>query len=272
MSSSANIHDCLGRWFETISLDDLNRKAEMLERLDNKYVVDAQDLRVALKAFAEHFDVLEINGKHSFVYDTCYFDDSRVSCYRHHLQGRRNRAKVRMRRYLGTDLCFVEVKLKSKRGVTVKKRLACDPERFGELDSRALDFVNREHIVMYGRPFDCDFARVIEMRYQRTTLVAKDAGERMTIDSRLEFHREGNAFTLDPSVYILETKSAKGHGLADSILRSQHLHPTQNCSKYCAGIALLFQGMKSNKFLPALRKLTGADAGARLQLQLAGRV
>lgn len=270
MSSSANINELARAWFRPIGLKDLNHKAEMLERLDNKYVVSAGDLKIALKAFSQSFDMLEIHGERAFEYDTCYFDDSQVSCYRHHHQGRRNRAKVRMRRYVGTDLCFVEVKLKDKRGVTVKKRLACDPDMFGILDENAIDFINREHSQMYGRPFDLELGRTVEMQYRRMTLVAKDGGERMTIDSALQFRKGDDLCRINPDIFILETKSAKGNGLADAILRAQHLHPTRNCSKYCASVALLFANVKVNRFLPALRKLVQPGSGVALRFASIG--
>ncbi len=49
--------------FDTISLEDLNAKAAMLERLDNKYIVPADRLLPAFERFGDLFDVLEIGGK-----------------------------------------------------------------------------------------------------------------------------------------------------------------------------------------------------------------
>jgi hypothetical protein len=93
------------------------------------------------------------------------------------------------------------------------------------------------------------------MRYKRVTLVAKDGGERMTIDNGLSFSMDGNERAINPSLFVIEAKSAKGNGIADRILRGLHQHPTKHVSKYCTGLATMRDGMKSNNFRSAMRKL-----------------
>ena len=173
--------------FSPISLAALNAKAAMLERLDNKYVVHEDVLRAALTELALHFDVLEIDGKRAFTYETCYFDDDELHSYYDHHQGRRRRCKVRVRKYTDAQLCFVEVKLKDKRGITVKKRLDYTVDKYGTLDDAACAHVDRCYRNLYGEPFRHTLQAVIEMRYQRVTLVAREGGERMTIDGNLWF-------------------------------------------------------------------------------------
>jgi hypothetical protein len=56
-------------------------------------------------------------------------------------------------------------------------------------------------------------------------------------------------------MFIVETKSARGNGIADAILRGLHLHPTGRCSKYCIAMAALGEVDRHNRFLPALRRL-----------------
>jgi VTC domain len=241
--------------FAPISLEALNAKAAMLERLDNKYVVRGAVLREAVTELAQTFDVLEIDGKRAFTYDTCYFDDpERRSFYDHH-QGRRQRMKVRVRHYVDAGLCFVEVKLKDKRGITVKKRLPCTPAQYGTLDDAALAHVEKCHLNLYGRPFGRELAPVLEMRYQRVTLVAREGGERMTIDTGIHFDAAGKALDTEADVFIVETKSANGNGLADTVLRRHHQHPTNGCSKYCVGMSATGSVERFNRFRPAMRKL-----------------
>lgn len=255
MSFTANTDAWLERVFDPVSLAALNAKAEMLERLDNKYVVDAAVLGRAAAEFAKHFDILDIDGRRTFTYETCYFDDGNRQSYFNHHQGRRRRAKVRIRKYIEAGLCFVEVKLKDKRGITIKKRLPYDPAKFGELDTDALVYVHEVYFEQYRERFPYELSRVLDMRYVRKTLVAKDGGERMTIDSRMRFFDPRSSHAVDDNRFILETKSANGNGIADRILRSLHQHPTKHCSKYCTAVAALNQVTKHNKFLPALRKL-----------------
>lgn len=253
--------DWLTRSFDPISLKALNAKAAMLERLDNKYVVRAPVLAAAAAELSERFEVLEIDGQRSFTYDTCYFDDADRRSYYDHHQGRRQRIKVRVRKYVEAALCFVEVKLKDKRGSTVKKRMPYDPTLFGTLDEQALAHVEQAHQALYGRPFGKRLEPVLSMSYRRITLVAREGGERMTIDTGIHFNgmpgEQGSTpqRRTDEEVFIVETKSANGHGIADSVLRRHHQHPTNGCSKYCVGMSLTGAVQRYNRFRPALRKL-----------------
>ncbi len=241
--------------FSAISLEQLNLRAAMLERLDNKYVVSADILTLAADRLSQAFDVLDIEGVRAFSYDTCYFDDGVAQSYHHHQQGRRKRCKVRVRRYREAGLCFVEVKLKDKRGITVKRRMPYDGDLFRVLDSRAMAHVDASHQAIYAEAFAMDLRPVIEMSYRRMTLVAKEGGERMTIDSGIEFRSGSQRRTVAPDLFIVETKSARGNGLADKVLRALHAHPTPGCSKYCVGMAALHKVQRINQFLPALRRL-----------------
>jgi VTC domain len=255
MYSSARADIVLSQQFAPISLKALEAKAGMLRRRDNKYVVERSLMQEALKLFAEHFDVLEIGGRRSFTYETCYFDSLELECYKDHHRGRRCRAKVRIRNYIDSDMCFVEVKLKDKRGETIKRRLAHERLSARYLDSRALEFVNSCFRKQYRKDFPYDLKRALDMRYKRVTLVAKEGGERMTIDNQLVFMNSNASCPVDGDVFVVETKSSNGNGIADKVLRSLHRHPTKHCSKYCAGIAALREDVTSNNFLPVLRKL-----------------
>ena len=241
--------------FAPLSLQQLNAKAAMLERLDNKYVVHASVLQAALPELVRYFDILDIDGIRAFTYETCYFDDEGLHSYFDHHQGRRRRCKVRVRKYTDAQLCFVEIKLKDKRGLTVKKRLKYTVDRYGTLDESALRHVHQAYESLYGEAFPHRLAPVIEMRYQRITLVAKEGGERMTIDAHIHFQAGERSHTTRADTFIVEAKSANGNGIADKILRALHQHPTQSCSKYCVGMAALQNVQRHNKFLPALRKL-----------------
>lgn len=227
----------------------------MLERLDNKYVISGDVLVRALPLLAREFDILEIGGQRVFTYETCYFDDPELSSYYDHHQGRRQRVKVRVRRYVDSDACFVEVKLKDKRGITVKKRLGYDASKFRALDDQALGHIQDCYESMYDRPWDRRLDPVIEMRYRRATLAAREGNERLTIDSGLTFFGRDRETAIGRQLFIIETKSANGRGIGDRILRSLHQHPTKRCSKYCVGMAAVGEADRHNRFLPAMRKL-----------------
>lgn len=247
------IADTLAR-FTPITLDQLNARAAMLERLDNKYIIAADRFRPALEAFADHFDALEIGGKRAFTYTTRYFDDGDLHSYHDHHQGRRKRCKVRIRSYLDAGFAYLEVKLKDRRQVTVKKRLKL-PGALDRIDERAMAFIDACHRELYDVPLGRSLVPVIVMDYQRITLVAREGGERMTIDSALNFEAGGIVRPVPPDRVIVETKSSRGNGLADTILRGLHLHPTKSCSKYCIGMAACGLVARANRFRPALRRL-----------------
>jgi hypothetical protein len=240
--------------FAPLTLAALNAKAAMLERQDNKYIITAARLRPALEAFADHFDVLEIDAKRAFSYATLYFDDADQSAYHDHHQGRRKRGKVRVRSYIDAGFSYLEVKLKDIRDVTVKKRLQVEND-LSALDADSMAFVDACFRDQYGADLGRALGPAIGMEYDRITLVAKDGGERMTIDARLRFSSHHRTCAVSPDVFIMETKSARGNGLADKILRKLHAQPTPRCSKYCVAMAALGEVQRHNRFLPALRRL-----------------
>lgn len=269
----ASVHTDSKGWllsrFRSICLEDLTSKSAMLERLDNKYVLHQSVLQQLAEFLAEHFDILEIEGKREFTYDTCYFDDTQYTCYFAHHQGRRQRCKIRVRKYADTQLCFLEVKLKDKRGRTIKKRLEYSVDKYRTLDERAMAHIQTSYSGLYKRDFICALSPVLEISYRRVTLAAKNGGERVTIDTGLVFTGDGRSYAINDSLFIIETKSANGNGIADKVLRRLHQHPTGNCSKYCIGTALLQLVNKHNKFLTALRKVNVAQ-GARLTVNTSG--
>ena len=125
--------DWLTTPFAPISLEGLNGKAEMMSRIDNKFVVEAPVLQGLVPELAKAFDILDIENQRSFTYATRYFDDEGKSAYFEHHQGVRKGFKVRVRRYLDAGLCFLEVKVKGQRGMTEKYRMPYDPETLGAL-------------------------------------------------------------------------------------------------------------------------------------------
>jgi hypothetical protein len=267
--------DWLTARFRPISLQALNAKAAMMERLDNKYVIRRPVLEAVADDLAQSFDILEIDGRRSFVYETCYFDDPARSSFHDHRRGRRQRMKVRVRHYVDAALCFVEVKLKDKRGITVKKRMPYDPALYGTLNEAARQHVREAYRALYGRTFDRPLEPVLHMTYRRITLVAREGGERMTIDTALQFFGRAGSPTAIPAcgtsseVFIVETKSAHGRGLADAVLRRHHQHPTNSCSKYCVAASALGEAAPYNRFLPALRKLGALQFGDPMEAHYA---
>lgn len=241
--------------FRSLSLDELNSKAAMLERRDNKYVVTRGILTRFLADVGNSFDILDIDGIRQFAYETVYFDGLEHECYRHHHQGRRRRCKVRIRKYQDAGLTYLEVKLKDKRGQTLKRRIRTDDEIAPALSDQQRCFVGYCYRELYGDQLDIAFNRVLDITYRRSTLVAREGGERMTIDCQLGFSNGGTTVTLDEDLIIVEAKSGNGNGMADKLLRRLHQHPANRCSKYCTGLAIMQPGLPCNMFRSTLAKL-----------------
>lgn len=100
--------------FAPITLDQLNEKAEMLARIDNKYVVQSDQLRGLTQHLSQAFDILEIRQQRAFIYDTRYFNDAARSAYFEHHQGKRRGFQVRVRNDVDANLCFLKSKSKAR--------------------------------------------------------------------------------------------------------------------------------------------------------------
>ena len=250
--------------FRPISLATLNEKAAMMERLDNKYILTEDRLLSALAALSASFDMLEIAGKRAFTYSTRYFDDAELRNYYDHHQRRRKRGKVRVREYVDSGSSYLEVKLKELRATTAKRRIEVG-EPLIALDDPCIGFIDGCYRDSYDRSFEKPLTPVILIEYQRITLVARDGGERLTIDAGLNFHSAAAHRAAPIDRFIIETKSARGNGIADKILRSLHVPPTKHASKYCMGMAATGQVTRRNGFLQALRRL-GLDEPLNAEL------
>ncbi len=243
--------------FDRVSLEELEMRAELLDRSEFKYLVRAPDLASMTDELARHFDALEIDGLSVFTYETTYFDTDDLLTYHQHAQGKRRRLKIRSRRYVDSGMCFFEVKLKGARGRTLKERLAYDEFRHGSIDDNALRFLDECVRHTYGEPFARPMKPALTMQYRRVTLVGRGSPERVTIDFDLNFTRPGGlTVAAPPDVCIIEVKSARGIGRADRTLREAG-HRGASCSKYCVGLNLTLPELRYNRFKPVLTQHFG---------------
>ncbi len=239
--------------FRGTSLDTLNKRAKMLHRSENKYIVDLSTLESLLREMESKFDVLSIDGKNTFRYETIYFDDN-ATCFYQHLQGKRQRFKVRTRKYSDhKNLAYFELKLKKSRGKTKKVRIKCDKSEHGTLSHDALSMIKKQYEKQYGKPFMYNLNPSISMDYRRITLVAKQGKERLTIDYNLTFSTEEEKISVPEDFIIIEVKSENGRGIADKIIRAQKIRSSR-CSKFCLGMILLKKEKKTNRFRSILKK------------------
>src|SRR3954453_21270668 len=126
----------------TIDLPSLEADAALAVRTDRKHLLAWADVTRLLEALTPTHAALEIDGRRAFAYDTTYFDTDDLHCFRAHVQGRRRRFKCRTRLYADSDVCALEVKLRSDGEQTVKLRRPIAARRPGSLDATRRAFLS----------------------------------------------------------------------------------------------------------------------------------
>jgi hypothetical protein len=240
-----------------VALDELLARAELLTRLDRKYVLPLADLPFVLGGLDTGVRVLEIDGQRDFGYRSRYFDTPQLHGYLGAARGRRRRFKLRIRTYLDSGLEFLEVKTRGPRGTTVKHRVSY------EGDGRCLDGTARAYVdtVLAGAGIDSRalrFVPALTTTYRRTTLLLPADGSRLTVDTGLVWalpdgSRVLRACDLTSDRAVVETKAGRAGSGADRLLWSLGHRPC-TVSKYGTGLAALRPGLPAHRWLPVLRR------------------
>ena len=241
--------------FAAISLEATNRCAKLLTRIDNKYAITFDQFRSLLTCINDDYSILEIDGLRQFSYSSCYYDDD-FGCYFEHHQGRRQRMKVRTREYVDSGLKFFEIKLKGLRGKTNKYRTDCDFLVTPRIQNQFSELLNSVYQEQYKKAMPFKLSPSLMINYQRCTLVARQGGERVTIDFSLCFDQpEGISAPVHISneFIIVETKSGDGKGITDRAMKKLNIRKASKCSKYCIGVNLMGKVRKNNNFLHMIK-------------------
>ena len=240
--------------FKPVSLSELNLNSALLKRSEQKYLASKNVMPEMLDELSQHFNILEHSGKRIFFYESIYFDDDYQS-FLQHQQGRRKRFKVRTRYYKDSDMCYLEMKVKTVQSITDKYRIDYPvPDRF-HITHEGLEFLKGTHETSYGVPAALNLVPVLRISHERITLVSKEGGERMTIDLNLTTKTDTGSWDMPADVIIIETKTKKLRGIADSILRKYRIRSVEYCSKYCLALAKTGPGLRHNSFRPILRDI-----------------
>jgi hypothetical protein len=236
--------------FDPISLKEMDR-VKLLNRVDTKYVFDISTLIKILPEISKYYYVLEIDGKRTNSYQTLYYDTENFDSYNQHQNGKLNRTKIRFRKYIESNLNFLEIKFKNNKERTIKKRIKiADIET--DLSSKSVDFIN-EYSFLKAE----ELAASLWNSFTRITLTHKTINERLTIDLNLAFkNNKTQEKTAIPHIVIAELKQGKANVGSDfvKIIKKQHVRP-MGMSKYCIGTALLNKQLKSNNFKERILKI-----------------
>jgi hypothetical protein len=249
--------DLLGHMagLDPVSLEEVEARACLQMRVDRKYIVSYGTLERLFSGLGEAYLALEIDGQRLQEYDSVYFDTPELMGYTNHLQGRRKRFKCRTRLY-GASACFFDVKLKGRRGETVKSRLALSPTEHGSLTSQASGFLKKELLSEYGHAAPAELVPILQTSFDRLTLMHPLRPERLTVDFGLVLGRVGadESYRMRPDHVLIETKSAARLGTVDRLLPRLGARPATMCSKYCLGVAAAGTDLPTNPYRPLLRR------------------
>ncbi len=234
--------------FDPIRLEEMDQ-VKLMNRTDTKYWFHVNRLPQILNEIQNQYFVLNINNETILPYSSVYYDTFENRMFAAHHNGKLNRYKIRRRSYMSSEISFLEVKFKSNKGRTIKKRIPCD---FGSntFSPEDQDFLSKT------TPFPASGLQVsLVNTFDRITLVNKNFNERCTIDYNLEYTTEGKHIALD-NLVIVEIKS-EGHSansLLSRTLRDKRIKAS-GFSKYCVGRTLTDSTLKRNAFKSKIRMI-----------------
>jgi len=235
---------------QSISLQEMEH-VRLMRRRDVKYVVPSVAVPSLLKSVQDTYRVLEVGDRRIHDYHTVYYDTPELSMYHEHHNRRLNRYKVRVRKYVDTDLSFFEIKYKNNKGETIKRRIRPgNPEELSEERTEKFLADNSPYAISEINP-------ALQNYFKRITLVHKSAPERITIDIELTYSNvRGNLDIELPGFSVIEIKRDRDANHSDMIsaLRREHFQSI-GFSKYCIGTALIKPGVKKNLFKIRIRQL-----------------
>lgn len=236
--------------FESHGLGDIN-KANLMHRVDTKYLLPISDLKHLLPLLAPSYSVLEIGNSRLFSYQSAYYDTSELEFYRMHHNGKKNRFKIRLRCYLDSGDQYVEVKHKTNKSVTHKDRVLFNSshgnrKRINELVS-----------IPFGASRPPLFNSLV-CSYERIALADEKNGERLTLDLNLSFKDPKHSRSEESHQVLIAEVKRKNQKVPSVFidLMNRYRQKSVSFSKYCIGCALIHSNrIKTNRFKPTLMAL-----------------
>ncbi|MDB3937125.1 polyphosphate polymerase domain-containing protein [Flavobacteriaceae bacterium] len=226
--------------FDKTTLAEMN-SVSLMKRVDTKFILKESQLLEVLSKLYDDYKILQIDQERLMKYSTLYFDSKNKKCFKDHHNGKLNRYKIRMRKYLVSDICFLEIKKKNNLGVTNKiRRQIKDFETDLTLESK--EFISDSNIN------NLLLEPSLYNNFSRMTLVNKNESERITIDVDLSFSFGTDEKKFDKLVVVeIKQEGKRLNTTINRALKSMSILPT-NFSKYCIGISNIIDDIKSNRF------------------------
>jgi len=225
--------------FLPITLEEME-KVKLMNRTDVKFIFNVKILPELLEKVKDDYYILVAAETRVASYQTLYFDTAKNKFYLHHHNGKRNRFKVRYRKYIESELTFFEIKYKNNKGRVIKTRIKVDEiqQSLGEEELRMVKKKIRKKINLEPR---------LENKFNRITLVAKQGVERLTLDFNLSFtyNNEIDGFQTLAIAEVKQERYSRDSKIME-VLRQFGVRPAR-MSKYAIGMSI-FSDEKANSF------------------------
>jgi hypothetical protein len=241
--------------FQRVSLKEMD-SVTLMNRTDTKFVFNVMQLPAIFEDALCKYKILEIQQHVGQKYETVYFDTKDFDMFKAHQSGQLNRYKIRRREYTLSGSNFLEVKFKSNKGRTIKKRINKDRQDI-HFDEDTVEFLDKHSM------FSTDnLEEKLTNSFTRFMLVNITAKERITIDVDLSFKNEIKSVHL-PFLGIAEVKQ-EGFSMSSDFIQILKKHGiiSTSMSKYCVGAVLLFPQLKYNRFKPKMLTLNKLSNGS----------
>ncbi|MCL5129495.1 polyphosphate polymerase domain-containing protein [Algibacter sp. L1A34] len=246
-----NIQKLMSR-FSSISLEEMNSVA-LMKRTDTKFVINKEQLLAVLSKIDDQYKVLEIKKDRIMSYSSLYFDTDDNKFYNDHHNGKNNRTKIRQRKYVESNLCFLEIKQKNGKGETNKSRIPVSDFEV-DLSKSSTAFISETTNEVYN------LEPSLWNGFNRITLVSLKNKERVTIDLNLSYKMNDIEKKFE-NLVVVEVKQERFNRNSAIVkaLKVLRQHP-YSISKYCIGMVSLYNDIKYNVFKKKLIKINNITA------------
>lgn len=236
----------------TITLDEMS-SIKLMNRVDTKYVISEECCMELLRRAVDKYSVQVIGDVRACRYSTLYYDTPDLEMYTVHHNRKLTRQKIRTRTYVESGVSFIEVKNKTNKGRTKKKRIAIDESYFARVSESAEAAAFLRERANFAPEI---ISPALITKFDRITLVNHAHTERLTIDMNLRFVNMRAAEPCEAKIDRMVIVELKQDGLCYSPMKEILLDlrvKTLKVSKYCVGTALSNPMVKANRFKRKIR-------------------
>jgi hypothetical protein len=144
----------------------------------------------------------------------------------------------------------MEIKIKNNKDRTLKFRApGCKPEDVSSL-------------IYEHTPYStAELQEVLQITYNRITLLHKERNEKLTLDSSLVFRKDEHDISFNHHIFA-EVKTTDAHHIEFCQIMKLMGIRSGSLSKYCLGVMSFYPGIKQNNFKLSLKNILKNDINA----------